>query len=270
MIPRSHFLLELFLQLPNGNWDRGSNSPWKMVKTKGDRPLTLTLSPSTGQGEEGSTPALALPLGTGRGEKQGLYDPAFEHDACGVGFICHMKGKASNQIIADALLMLENMNHRVAAGASPTAATARASSVKMPHAFFQKEAQRLGFRLPKPGEYGVGMIFLPRDDMVARHECERALEQIVRQFGMKVLGWRDVPTRSEFLGPTPRRSEPKIRQIFVAPDEHFFNRSSFDSRLISCASGREHHRVRQLLQSREGAVLYRRSLGQSPGLQRAC
>ena len=162
---------------------------------------------------------------------QGLYDPAFEHDACGVGFICHMKGKASNKIIDDALQMLENMNHRGGCGCEPDSGDGAGILVKMPHAFFQKEAQKLGFRLPKPGEYGVGMIFLPRDDMVARHECERNLEQIIRQFGMKVLGWRDVPTRSEFIGPTPRRSEPKVRQIFVAPDEHFFNRSQFDSRL---------------------------------------
>jgi len=164
-------------------------------------------------------------------QPQGLYDPAFEHDACGVGFICHMKGKASNKIIADALHMLENMNHRGGCGCEPDSGDGAGILVKMPHAFFQKEAQKLGFRLPKPGEYGVGMIFLPRDDMVARHECERNLEQIVRQFGMKVLGWRDVPTRSEHIGPTPRRSEPKVRQIFVAPDEHFFNRSQFDSRL---------------------------------------
>ncbi len=161
---------------------------------------------------------------------QGLYHPDYEHDSCGVGFICHLKGKASNKVVSDALLMLENMEHRGGCGCEPDSGDGAGILTKIPHEFFVRKCNELGFALPKPGEYGVGMLFLPKD-MVARHECEQAMEKIVRDFGMKVLGWRDVPVNSQFIGPTPRKSEPKIRQIFVAPDEHFFNRSGFDSRL---------------------------------------
>ena len=161
---------------------------------------------------------------------QGLYDPAYEHDSCGVGFICHIKGKASNKIVSDALLMLENMEHRGGCGCEPDSGDGAGILTKIPHDFFVRKCKELGFTLPKPGDYAVGMIFLPRD-MVARHECEQNLEKIVKDFGMKVLGWRDVPVASKHVGPTPRKLEPKIRQVFIGMGENFFNRSSFDSRL---------------------------------------
>src|SRR6478735_4254141 len=139
--------------------------------------------------------------------QQGLYDPAYEHDACGVGFICHIKGKASHKIVSDALLM-----------------------VRTPDKFFRKEAVKLGIKLPPERQYAVGMVFLPQE-MVSRHQCEQMLEKVVRDYGMLVLGWRDVPVDSRHAGPTPRKSEPRIRQIFVGMGETFFNRADFDRRL---------------------------------------
>jgi glutamate synthase domain-containing protein 2/glutamate synthase domain-containing protein 1/glutamate synthase domain-containing protein 3 len=161
---------------------------------------------------------------------QGLYDPRYEHDSCGVGFLCHIKGKASHKIVDDALLMLENMNHRGACGCEPNSGDGAGILVRTPDKFLRRKCKELGINLPPLGKYGVAMCFLPKD-MVARHECEQALERIAQENGMVVLGWRDVPVNSSKIGPTPRRSEPKIRQCFVAPGEKFFNKADFDRRL---------------------------------------
>src|ERR1700733_7717183 len=103
---------------------------------------------------------------------QGLYDPRFEHDACGVGFICHIKGQASQKIVADALQMLENMNHRGACGCEENSGDGAGILVRMPDAFMRAKCEELGFSLPPFGQYAVGMVFLPKD-MVARHAAER-------------------------------------------------------------------------------------------------
>jgi len=163
---------------------------------------------------------------------QGLYRPEFEHDSCGVGFICHLKNQASNKLVSDALLMLENMAHRGACGCEPNSGDGAGILVRMPDAFFRREARRLGMTLPPPGQYAVGMCFLPKN-AAARHECEQALERVCRENNLVVLGWRDVPTDAAGanLGPTPLSAEPRIRQIFVAPGETFFNRADFDRRL---------------------------------------
>jgi len=163
-------------------------------------------------------------------QPQGLYDPRFERDSCGVGFLCHIKGKASHKIVEDALLMLENMNHRGACGCEANSGDGAGILVRTPDKFLRRKCKELGINLPPLGRYGVAMCFLPKD-MVARHECEQTLERIARENGMVVLGWRDVPTNSRSIGPTPKRSEPKIRQCFVAPDERFFNKADFDRRL---------------------------------------
>ncbi len=161
---------------------------------------------------------------------QGLYHPAYEHDACGVGFICHLKGAASHQIVSDALLMLENMNHRGACGCEEDSGDGAGLLVQTPDKFFRREAAKLNITLPPQGQYGVGMTFLPQD-MVMRHECERIFERIAKENGMKVLGWRDVPVDDRFVGATPKRVEPKIRQMFVSAGEMFFNKKDFDRRL---------------------------------------
>jgi len=161
---------------------------------------------------------------------QGLYDPQFERDSCGVGFICQMKGIASHQLVSDALQMLENMNHRGACGCEEDSGDGAGILVKMPDKFFRKEAKKLGITLPKAGDYAVGMVFMPQE-RAARLKCERAMEKIIRENAMVVLGWRDVPVDHNFVGPTPRKLEPVIRQVFVTMGETFYQRSDFDRRL---------------------------------------
>jgi glutamate synthase domain-containing protein 2/glutamate synthase domain-containing protein 1/glutamate synthase domain-containing protein 3 len=162
--------------------------------------------------------------------QQGLYHPAFEHDACGVGFICNIKGKSSNKIVSQALEMLENMNHRGACGCEENSGDGAGIMVATPDKFFRREAVKWGFKLPKFGEYGVAMCFLPKD-LVSRQECERILENTARSYGMTVLGWRDVPTNENFVGPTPRSVEPRIRQCFLGMGETFYNRKDFNRRM---------------------------------------
>ncbi len=118
---------------------------------------------------------------------QGLYDPQFERDSCGVGFICHIKGTPSHKIVSDALLMLENMNHRGACGCEEDSGDGAGILVRTPDAFLRKECRKLGIALPPAGQYACGMIFLPQD-MVQRDECERIVEQVISDYGMTVLG----------------------------------------------------------------------------------
>jgi glutamate synthase domain-containing protein 2/glutamate synthase domain-containing protein 1/glutamate synthase domain-containing protein 3 len=162
--------------------------------------------------------------------KQGLYDPQFESDACGVGFVCHLKNQATNKVIQHGLLMLENMNHRGGCGCEPDSGDGAGILMRMPDRFLRRVTAPLGFKLPPPGEYGVAMCFLPRE-LVARNECQLVLERIAREYGMTILGWRDVPVESGHIGPTPRRTEPRIRQLFVGMGQTFYNRQDFNRRL---------------------------------------
>ena len=161
---------------------------------------------------------------------QGLYDPALEHDACGVGFVCHIKGQASHGIVSDALQMLENMNHRGACGCEEDSGDGAGIMVHTPDAFLRRECKALGITLPAAGQYGAGMVFLPQDS-VQRHLCERILERVARENGMRVLGWRDVPVDPRFVGATPKSVEPRIRQVFLSFGDVFFNKADFDRRL---------------------------------------
>jgi glutamate synthase (NADPH) large chain len=162
--------------------------------------------------------------------KQGLYDPAFEHDSCGVGFVAHIKGRADNGIVQRGLEMLENMSHRGACGCEPDSGDGAGILVNTPDKFFRRKCGELGFKLPKLGEYACAMVFLPKD-LVARRICENLFEKTIRDYDMTVLGWRDVPVNSQFVGPTPKRSEPRIRQCFVGMGEHFYNRTDFNRRM---------------------------------------
>jgi glutamate synthase domain-containing protein 2/glutamate synthase domain-containing protein 1/glutamate synthase domain-containing protein 3 len=126
--------------------------------------------------------------------------------------------------------MLERMNHRGACGCEENSGDGAGIMVATPDKFFRREGLKWGFKLPKAGEYGVAMCFLPKD-LIARQECERILENNVRAFGMVVLGWRDVPTNENFVGPTPRMTEPKIRQCFIGMGETFYNRKDFNRRM---------------------------------------
>ena len=161
---------------------------------------------------------------------QGLYDPRFEHDACGFGFIANIKNITSHKCVDNALTMLENMEHRGACGCEPTSGDGAGILVATPDKFFRKEARRLGFTLPKKGKYAVAMMFLPQD-MVAREQAEEFFVDMLSRYDMNVLGWRDVPVNKRACGPTPLAVMPRIRQCFVAPTENFYNKSDFNRRL---------------------------------------
>ncbi len=167
---------------------------------------------------------------TGLPPAQGLYDPRNEHDACGVGFVCHIKGQASHEIVSNALLMLEHMNHRGACGCEEDSGDGAGILVRIPDGFLRAKCRDLGITLPPSGNYAAGMIFLTQD-AVARRKCEQVFERTVRQYGMEVLGWRDVPVDNKHVGPTPRRSEPKVRQVFIGMGSTFYNRTEFERRL---------------------------------------
>ncbi len=147
--------------------------------------------------------------------KMGLYDPEFEHDSCGVGFIAHIKGKASHDIVINALTMLEHMEHRGACGCEENTGDGAGILTAMPHKFLAKIASRdAGIKLPDPGKYGAGIVFLPSDNE-QRKWCEKQLEQCIKECKLKLLGWRDVPVDNHGIGPSARRTEPKMRMIFV-------------------------------------------------------
>src|SRR5215212_6753034 len=124
---------------------------------------------------------------------QGLYDPALDKDSCGVGFIADIKGRKSHKIIADALTILLNLEHRGAVGADPRAGDGAGILVQIPHKFFAKKTGELGFTLPAPGEYAIGYLFMPRDPQW-RQVIVDIYSQMVPREGLAVLGWRHVPT----------------------------------------------------------------------------
>jgi glutamate synthase (ferredoxin) len=146
--------------------------------------------------------------------KQGLYDPRHEHDACGVGFVVNLKNRQSHDIVRDGLQILLNLEHRGACGCEKNTGDGAGILLQLPHAFLHKECAALGIALPAPGQYGVGMIFLPADAR-GREICEKAFERVVREEGQTVLGWRTVPVESSPLGATAREAMPIIRQIFI-------------------------------------------------------
>ena len=131
--------------------------------------------------------------------KQGLYDPEFEKDSCGVGFVAHIKGERSHQIVLDADQVLRNMNHRGACGCEANTGDGAGILVQIPHKFFAKKTKQLGFELPAPGEYAIGYLFLPREPQWRQVIIDIYAEAIAEE-GMKLLGWRDVPTDNSSLG----------------------------------------------------------------------
>ena len=148
-------------------------------------------------------------------EQQGLYDPVNEHDACGVGFVAHIKGRKSHSIIEQGLLILKNLDHRGAVGADPLMGDGAGILIQIPDDFLRPVMAELGVDLPRAGDYGVGMVFLPKES-ASRLACQEEIERAVRAEGQVVLGWRDVPVdRSMPMSPAVRDREPVIRQIFI-------------------------------------------------------
>jgi len=158
---------------------------------------------------------LLAPAPQDAAQLQGLYRAELEHDACGVGFVAHIKAQKSHGIVEQGLLILKNLDHRGAVGADALMGDGAGILIQIPHAYFAEEMARQGVTLPPPGEYGVGMVFLPKEH-ASRMACERALERAVQAEGQAVLGWRDVPTDSQMpMSPRVREKEPVIRQIFI-------------------------------------------------------
>ena len=124
--------------------------------------------------------------------KQGLYDPSNEHDACGVGFVVNIKNRKSHSIVEQGLQILKNLEHRGATGYDPLLGDGAGILIQTPDAFLRVEMAKQGVALPPAGDYGVGMVFLPRDE-AGRRACEAAIERTIRYEGQTLLGWRDVP-----------------------------------------------------------------------------
>ncbi|HYA27907.1 MAG TPA: glutamate synthase large subunit [Acidobacteriota bacterium] len=162
--------------------------------------------------------------------KQGLYDPRFEHDACGVGFVVNIKGEKSHEIVEQALTVLQNLDHRGACGCEENTGDGAGILVQIPHAFLKDACAGLGFQLPDPGEYGVGMVF-STDQRRQRQQFEKIIEGIIADEGQKCLGWRKVPTDNMYLGETAKVSEPFVRQVFIGRADTISDDLAFERKL---------------------------------------
>jgi len=153
--------------------------------------------------------------------KQGLYDPANEHDSCGVGFVAHIKGQRSHQILLDAEEVLRNMDHRGACGCEANTGDGAGILTALPHEFLQKVVRAdLGVELPEPGQFAAGNVFLPQIK-AERDQCKAVLEELISSHGQQLLGWRPVPTACGLanIGPTAKAAEPCIEQLVIAAAE---------------------------------------------------
>jgi glutamate synthase (ferredoxin) len=162
--------------------------------------------------------------------KQGLYDPQFEHDACGVGFIVNTKGNKSHEIVRQALTILINLDHRGAVGCEPNTGDGAGILLQVPDKFLRKATKPLKITLPKPGQYGVGMVFTSRDKAIREKTCS-IFNKIVEEENLTVLGWRDVPTSNSSLGNTAKASEPFVRQVFIQRCPKCANELAFERKL---------------------------------------
>ena len=163
--------------------------------------------------------------------RQGLYDPRYEHDACGVGFIVHIKGHKSHAIVDQGLELLRNLTHRGAVGADPFAGDGAGILIQIPDVFLRAQCAKQNLSLPKEGDYAVGMVFLPRE-VSARVSCEKLFAEIIARENAVILGWRDVPVDNHELGDSAKMVQPFIRQVFVGrgvncPDQDAFERKLF-------------------------------------------
>ncbi len=164
-------------------------------------------------------------------QQNGLYHPQFEKDSCGVGFIANIKGRKSHQIISDALTMLERMAHRGACGCEPNTGDGAGILIQVPHEFYTNECRKLNIKLPAYGQYGVGLVFLPKDHKV-REECRNVLARQIKKMKMTLLGYRQVPTGHPDLGETAVNAEPVMEQIFIKRPENLSNPDDFERKLF--------------------------------------
>ncbi len=162
--------------------------------------------------------------------KQGLYDPRNEHDACGLGFIAHIKGQKSHAIITQGLQILKNLTHRGATGADPLQGDGAGILIQMPDAFLRRVCGRQGLTLPAIGQYGVGMVFLPQEP-ASRMACEQEIERAVAAEGQVLLGWRNVPTDNSGLSERTKEVEPVIRQVFIGRGTNDIDHDALERKL---------------------------------------
>src|SRR5574343_1884146 len=173
-------------------------------------------------------------------QQTGLYDPANEHDACGVGFVAHIKGQKSHAIVTQALKILENLDHRGAVGADPLMGDGAGILIQIPDAFYREEMAKQGVNLPPAGEYGVGMLFLPKET-ASRIACEQEIERAIKAEGQVLLGWRDVPVNADMpMSPTVRAKEPVIRQVFVGRGRDIMVTDALERKLYVIRKGAVH------------------------------
>ncbi|MBC2723811.1 glutamate synthase large subunit [Desulfosporosinus sp.] len=163
-------------------------------------------------------------------KKQGLYDPALEHDACGMGFVVNIKGMKSHDIIDEALTVLENLSHRGASGADENTGDGAGILIQIPHEFFKRECAVLGFELPETGSYGVGMIFAHKYDDFRKTQME-TFEKIVQEEGQKILGWREVPIDKTTVGEGAKAVMPRFIQVFIEKDISLVKEMDFERKL---------------------------------------
>ncbi len=177
--------------------------------------------------------------------QQGLYNPAHEHDACGIGMICSIRNERSRKIVEDGLKILCNLEHRGAVGADPKAGDGAGILIQIPHEFFAAEAEQIGFSLPAPGHYGVAQLFMPRDE--GQHKLiEDAYQTAADQEGLEILGWRNVPVDSSILGESVKPTEPIHKQVFIGrgadiTDDDAFERKLYVARKSASRQLRENH-----------------------------
>ena len=163
---------------------------------------------------------------------QGLYDPRNEHDACGVGFVAHIKGAKSHGIVTQALEILKNLDHRGAVGADPLLGDGAGILIQLPDALYRRWADDEGLKLPQPGDYAVAMCFLPQDEQ-SREFIVGIFEKFIAKEGQRLIGWRDVPVNPDGLGKAVLEQMPVIRQCFIARGESCADQDAFERKLLA-------------------------------------
>jgi glutamate synthase (NADPH/NADH) large chain len=163
--------------------------------------------------------------------QQGLYDPQFERDSCGIGFIANLKGNKNHQTVSDALTILENMEHRGACGCEANTGDGAGLLIQTPHEFFFRECLKMGIQLPPFGQYGVGVLFFPKDIRLLE-ECRDIFTRAAEQLGFTVLAWRKVPVNTTDIGPTALSVEPQMEQVFLSRPDHLTAPEDFERKLF--------------------------------------
>lgn len=169
-------------------------------------------------------------INRGLPEKQGMYDPQFEHDACGIGFVANVKGEKSHDIVMKAIRVLINLNHRGASGAETNTGDGAGILTQIPHEYFEKVCRQKDIVLPKAGEYGVGMVFLPHDDLMRKVLIDNFNKTIFEE-KLELLGWREVPVDPSSIGDLAKSSMPFIMQVFVKKPREIKTELDFERKL---------------------------------------